>query len=426
MAAIYQTETDTVVSKCGTTATSASAVAVALSSNNGSTFSRASLLGDKGGVACPYFNALEPSFAVGTAGTVYGVYVLTSAPTSALVSAYSFAPPLLSYTARGGTGLAFVASSNNATNFSAPRLLLTGGYIARPSIAVYGRTIYVTYEMLENGTAALPGTGSAASGRTASDPISARFMYSTNEGLNWSNPITLPGHLPGESPTEYNTTLSPAVAVNATGALAMAYAANRSCVAWCGYLANPATVTDAEFADDVVVVTSAHNGSQWNGPFVAARTAGEAMPSGDPQNGGLFEMAPDLSLAWSSRAPSHLFLAYSASTNLSVNDPASASTLFSVDWSRTDVFTTTSGSGGSNWSAPRIAASPLIPEDPAQGLNAESFFNPGLIVDGASVALTYSYLGSMITGCGPSPIGGGTTPTADQQYLTTSSDGIHW
>ncbi|MGI0053357.1 MAG: hypothetical protein ACRECR_03750, partial [Thermoplasmata archaeon] len=207
IAVTYQTLTNVSTSACPVASGNAtSAIGVAISATNGTSFGPAYLITDPSGQACPYYNALEPAFTV-SGDEVYGTYVLANATAASLLPPGILAgPPLLPYTDRSETALAFVDSNDNATSFSAPLLLNVSGNISRPAIAAFGESVYIVYENISNGTSSLSmgGNGLRAS------PIALYLLRSLDGGARWSTPELLPGYLPGSNSTQYNTTMSPA------------------------------------------------------------------------------------------------------------------------------------------------------------------------------------------------------------------------
>ena len=189
-------------------------IGFSISANGGDTFSP---LEDLGNETCAYLDAIEPSFAVSSAGVVDGVYVEYNNST-VQNGAY------LSRTTSAGSspccnntddGLAFTYSSDNGTTFSAPMTINHGGNISKPQIALFGDTIYVLYENISNGTT---GVSWGLYGNYAPSTISENLMYSTNGGVTWSKPISLPGQ---NSTNNYNA-MGGSIAVNAAGLVGVA------------------------------------------------------------------------------------------------------------------------------------------------------------------------------------------------------------
>jgi uncharacterized repeat protein (TIGR02543 family) len=416
VAVTYNTLADPTISSCsGAAGNSTIAVGVALSSTDGQSFQREYLIGDPSGSACPYFNALEPSFAVG-GSEVYGTYVMTDAGTSSLLAG-GFSPPIVSYTDRNNSALAFVDSTNNATSFSAPRILPVGAFIARPALAAFGQTVYIVFENISNGTTPVP---SGITNAGTSDPISLEFIRSTDGGSTWTAPRTIPGALPGGAPAEFNTTFSPAVAVSSTGALAVAYTANRSCVAFCG--------SSPSYGDDIVEITSTNNGTTWSPIHVIARGAGEDTIAGaNGYTNGQFEQNPSIALAWGTTSPDSLYVAYAATYNISIIDNQYSFAGYDYDWSRSDVFASTSTNSGGTWSTPVMAAPPLRSADDFQNLFGENYVRPGLGVSpSGTVYLTYTYNSWTNGACGYLNDLSNGYPQSNAQFLETSTNGTQW
>ncbi|MCI4323996.1 MAG: hypothetical protein L3K03_08315 [Thermoplasmata archaeon] len=400
-------------------------VFIAFSSDGGIKFHGEKPIGGNPDSYCPYFNAFEPTFTVSSNGTVEGAFILTTASLSNSAGNVSglVDPPGgsqgvadYSYTSRWDTALAFTTSSTNGTTFSPTHLLVTGN-ISRPAIATFGQSVYLIYQNLSNTSAAAPVTVPNSDG---SAPISLDLLYSANGGSTWSGPTIVPGGLSDADPAEQNTTGAGSIDVSATGELAVAYSANRTCVAYCN--------TQASYGDDVVVATSTSNGSQWNGPTIVAENQGEASPySGvEDQAGGLFALSPDTSIKFGP-TPGNLYLAWSASYNISINDSYDGgSFMLTTDWSRPDVFSSFSANNGTNWSVPVMVPPALRPQDPIQNLFGEGYFNPALGVSSTGVYLTYSYTTWMNYACGYLVDVGNAFTTSTIQYVSHSPDGKHW
>jgi hypothetical protein len=335
-------------SQLGTTATpngcplaSASTVArigFQVSADGGQSFGPAASLGND---TCSYLNAIEPSFAA-SGSSVYGAFIEENSTL-----------PTLNYTARGADALGFLSSNDNGTTFAPAMTLDAAGNLARPAIAAFGSTIYIVFENIQNSTTPIGG---------GALPISLEFIVSTDGGASWSSPTVLPG----QGATQGYNAMSPAIAVSASGTLAVAYATDRACAitGLTGCLA---------YADHIVVVTSSNNGSLWQGPYTAASGAGESACFTGTCSNALFQATPQVALAWDPSG-AYLYLAYAATYDQGLGAT-------SLNFNHTGVFAAVSSNGGSTWSGGAVAA--------PSGSVAVRSFNPGLGVSNQGVFVTY-------------------------------------
>lgn len=312
-------------------------VGFSLSTSGGAFFGAARTLGND---TCQYLDSIEPSFATnGTA--VFGAFVEENS--SAFAS---------NYIARGTDGLGFVRSTDGGQTFS-PAVTLDGtGNIALPSVAAFGSTVYVVYEDIANSTTAIPG---------GFLPIALKMVYSSDGGVSWSSPVTLPGL---NASQQYNA-MSPSVTVNRTGTLAVAYATDRSC------LLPGSSGGCAAFGDSIVLATSTSNGSSWQGPTPLAGKAGETLCYTGSCYGGFFQSTPQVTAAFSPGGQS-LYVAYAATYNQGAG-------LGSSNYNHTGVFAAEDSNG-------TISAGPVVAPS---GPTALRSFNPGLGVSSQGAYLTY-------------------------------------
>lgn len=322
-------------------------VAWASSASNGSTWSAPTFLGTP---SCRWPSASEPTFAAGPGDDVFGAYIVSNAS----VNATSFGTPQPFYppdwnSSKAATGaLVFVHSANNGSTWSAPTVVSGATAPVEPRMAVSGRTIYVVYVNTNNSSAIYPaGTGLNYSNYPA---LSVSLVVSTNAGASWSAPIVLPGL---NASMGYWSS-SPSVAVSANRTVGVAYATDRSCVLNCrgGFYTYPV------FADEIVVATSANNGSTWTGPTVAGGWMGESYLStyysdAYSPNGYAFPWlsTPQTSIAYPAGG-SGIYIAY-AGTYQSVSSSSSYSYL---NWQRSGVFASYSSNGGTSWTNATVAA----------------------------------------------------------------------
>ena len=96
--------------------------------------------------------------------------------------------------------------------------------------------------------------------------------------------------------------MSPSIAVNSGGTVAIAYATDRTCV-------DPATSGCNTWGDSVVVSTTTTNGTSWSVPSVAGTGVGETTCALGACVNGLFQGTPQTSAAYT--AAGDLLVAYS-------------------------------------------------------------------------------------------------------------------
>ncbi|MCI4331885.1 MAG: hypothetical protein L3K19_08610 [Thermoplasmata archaeon] len=375
-------------------------VAYSTSTNGAQTFSAPTFFP----LSCPYVQQLEPSFAVSSSGSIYGTYVEANA-TSANVLGFG-ATPVSAYTARPSDALAFVTSTDNATSFSAPRVIAVAGSanIARPSLAAFGSTVYIAYENISNGTGTLPGTSPLIS------PISVQFVYSSNSGATWNGPYTLPGL----NATQYYNSISPSVAVSNTGTVGVGYATDRHCIAYCA-----GAPFYQEYGDDLVMSTSASNGTSWSGPHVVAHDVGNGESTNYNGNynyygsASLFEEAPLTAVAYNPVSSSWDFV-WVGAINLTMDN-------IYDQWYSTQVFAATSSNGGVSWSYTTVGHG--LPND--QNTYAVGYLNPGVSISPTGEEyVSVGWYNETGQSCGVS--GANYYSSGYTQWTTTSPDGIHF
>jgi hypothetical protein len=370
-------------------------VAYSLSSNNGNSFGGPTYFP----ISCPFVQQLEPSFAVSRTGTVYGTFVEGNA---SQLGVLGYGTPVIDYTSRPSDALVFTNSTNNATSFSTPKIIAVAGgaNIARPSLAAFGSTVYIAYENIVNGSSTLPGTTVA--------PIAVEFVYSSDAGVTWHGPYTLPGL----NASQFNNSISPAVTVTPTGTVAVSYATNRHCIAYCGATFN------TEYGDDIVVATSGSNGTSWSGPYVVAHNTGNGESgyyNGNYNYGSsfLFEDAPLTAIAYNAISSS-LDVVWVGAINLTKD-------YYYDQWYSTQAFAATSSNGGVSWANATIGRG--LPND--QNTFAVGYFNPGVSISPTGYEyVSLGWYNQSGQSCGASSAtyySSGYT-----QWITTSPDGIHF
>jgi hypothetical protein len=388
----------------GAVGNTTSRIAFATSSDGGLTFTPLQYVGNGGSSTCPYFQGLEPSFAVGPSGTIYGAYVEANA-TIGQMGGTLFARPILPYYNRPSDALAFLTSADNGTTWSTATALVQGGNISTPQIAVYGQSVYILYENVSNGTSPLTGAGSP--------PVSLNFLYSSNGGSTWVGPSPIRGYVPGSDPTQLNNTMGPSIAVAPNGTIAIAYTANRSCIAFCASFY-------ATYGNDIVVSTSSTNGTSWKGPLIVARNAGEVSRYFGFAGPGTFQNVPTTSIAFDPLSGA-LYVAWAQAENISLTDQYA----WEYDWQSTGVDTAASTNLGRTWTV-ASASPPLVSEDFNQQLFGQGYFNPALGVSGGIVYLTYSHYNWTNGATGFFSDDWNLYVDGDNQWASTSPDGISW
>lgn len=387
-----------------------SRVAFSPSPDNGSSFSPPVFL-PVPATPCDYVQQLEPSFAV--SGTLlWGAYITTNASPAILNGVWNNAnPPADEYTTRTYDGIAISNSTTNGSSFGNSTIIASGGNLADPQIVSFGATLYILYENISNGTTNLPSTGSSGD-----PPISENLLYSADDGATWNGPYVLPG----ENSSQNDTAMGGSISVNGAGAVAVAYATNRSCINYCSstpYGAN---------GDDVVVVTSVTNGTSWSAINTVARGQGEITRTSyytqfSPTGTGLFALfqdSPMTSITWGTG--SSLYVAWEAAPNLN----ASLSPAYYYDYSRVVVYAGASTNAGGSWTTSQVSAG-LQNLTASQGLYAEDWFNPSIGFHGGTVYLTFSYVHWGQSGPYGS-YGNGFTANTYSQWASTSANGFNY
>jgi Divergent InlB B-repeat domain len=431
---------------CGNwTATNGSSRLVFTNSTNGGTYWNQGTLIPQTNATCPYFDQLEPSFTTNATGGIVGVYVgaNVTANNASTNSQYYFSPGLYSnFTNRTNDSLIFVSSSNDGANFTNGTILTgAGNNIADPEITTFGNTIYVVYENISNVTNwsspnILP--GSPALSATPNYPISVWMIVSTTGGASWGAPIPLPG----ENASQFNNSMSPAVAVSSTGEVAVAYLTNRSCLAYCWALTGiyPYLVN---WGDDLVVVTSTNNGSNWSPINTIFSGTGEASAFGynqinayDDLLTNLFEYAPVPVLAWNTSG-SQLYVAWTGSYNISSYDTV----LYAMygenyNYEYPAIYEGASLNAGGTWTTTRLTTLGTYNTTVYPDYSFPTYdLAPGIAVDNGTVYVTYYmqnttytfYSSSSGAACGyTGPSAGAGQDEAGIEELAVSSNGVAW
>ncbi|MCI4336622.1 MAG: glycoside hydrolase, partial [Thermoplasmata archaeon] len=256
-------------------------VGFSLSTDNGTTWGTPSIFAN---LTCAYTNSLEPSFAA-SGSDVYGVFVEDNETNFPYGFPNGEGTPGYLY-GRSPSTLGFVRSSDAGASFTPVVSLKSGSYVAHPEIAVFGQTIYVVYEDIHNSSSTVATAGPYCC--YYYPPVSVNYIYSTDGGGNWSSPVTLPG----ENATAGYFSLSPSIAVNTTGEIAVAYFTNQTCVWIQTYSYYYYYTTCDDDGMDLVALTSSDNGTSWSGPVVVERGVGMSASAAE------FSSYPELPANW--------------------------------------------------------------------------------------------------------------------------------
>jgi hypothetical protein len=399
----------------GAASQSVSRIEFAVSGSSGASFGSPVFVGGQGSSECPYFQDIEPSFAVDSNGEIFAAYVganatraqMTQAIGNVIACPSGLCAPIIGYYDRPASALLLAHSTNNGASFSSGAIIQAGGgsvYTARPQVATIGSTVYVVYENVHNSTTPLGGQPFY--------PSQVLLTVSHDYGASWGTPIVLPGlnNSGASNFQQHYTSLSPSISVNPSGEIAVSYATNRSCIAICG--AKAPGIQD--WGEEIVVTTSTNNGTTWSPLHDVGRTA-EAEYAGYGTVGGanttyLFENGPSTSVAWNPLT-SALYVAWSGAYNLSGYD-------LDLDYGRSSVFAAASTNGGASWSSEAVVPPMVL----SPSIFYEGYYDPAIAEFNGTVYLTYSYYNSSVPcGCG-SPLLSG----AYSQWVVQSPDGVHW
>jgi List-Bact-rpt repeat protein len=336
------------------------------SSDGGHTFAHTASIGNQ---TCAYLNAIEPSFGV-SGSTVYGSFIEENASQTTLPSQYG---------ARAGDALGFVVGTSNGASWSAVRTLVSSGNLARPALATFGNTIYITYEDIANGSTTIGGGWL---------PISVQFIASTDGGVTWSAPQTLPGL----NATAYYDSLSPSIAVNATGGLTVVYATDRSCV-------DPGVKPICyAYGDNIYSLSSSSNGTTWGPLQLVATGIGESTCYSSGCLPDYYQSTPETAVT--TDAAGHLYVLFAGTFDDHTFNPA-------TNYRWTGIWYSVSINGGVAWTTVPVAVA-------GEG-NTANFFNPGIGIHSKNVVITYS--GDNET------IGTGYLDSALTQWFTNTTTG---
>ena len=370
-------------------------VAIAISSDGGQTFGPIQYLGN---MTCTYLDAIEPSFAVSSDGTVYGAYV-----------EYNYTGNQGQYTYRSSyfccgypnDALAFTESSDNGVTFSTPLTINADGNISKPQIAVFGETIYVMYENISNGTSYI---NYGLYGYLSAPSINENLLVSTDGGATWSGPTVLPAL---GATWNYNA-MGGAIAVNATGVVGAAYFTNHDCAG------NTSYGTCWAYGDDLVYTTSSTNGSTWAPLKTVSRGNGESQYYMDGYYlNTLFQLIPQASLVFDA-AGQTAYIAWSGTYNKTLLN--GGYWYYYYNYVNGGIFAAVGPANGAGFLVSSIA-------QPYSNNNYDDNWNPSVGVSGGMVYVIYTE--SNETSCFGS-CGSFLDGTYSEWLRTSANNGATW
>ncbi len=398
-------------------AQSISRIAFAVSSNGGVSFGASVFVGSSGSAACPYFQEIEPSFAVNSAGEIFAAYIGANATRAQMLAGFNpvaslggLSAPIVGYVTRPADAVLLSTSVNDGASWSNPTVVVAGGNLSRPQIAVDGDTVYIVYENSVNSSTTLPGQPFF--------PSQSLLVVSSSAGATWGSPSILPAITAAGAINAHqdDTTFSPSIAIGPSGEIAIAYLTNRSCTAYC-QLINPTTLAGsgvAYWGEDVVVITSTNSGATFSGIHVVA-PALEPNYQGYGTVGGanstyLFQFGESTAIAWNT-ATGGLYVTWSGATNLSGD-------VWWLNYEKAAIFEASSTNGGTSWTSTQFGPPMVL----SSAITLESYYNPTIAVNDGDIYVAYSYYNNSLP-CGCS------APSLSGEYSTwvsESTDGVHW
>jgi hypothetical protein len=388
-----------------------SEIAVSVSTNGGSSFAAPHYLSNPGCVnRFDYPSAMWPALTALSDGTFVLAYLEYNATASndspklcTTSYGYEFFPALTPCTVSHDR-LVVTESSNNGVSWSAPTVINStdnpglnesAPIPAQPAIASFGNTVYLawtnfTYPDFYNyyvPTAPAPSVG-------------LNLVVSTDKGSTWGASKQLPV-VPGSGGTFSDgapwVAYAPALVVNATGALSVAYSTNYSVQtgpicqpSGCGYLDEGPEGGGGGGTFSVVVATSVNNGST----FKLATVANDVPAYWNAgyntwiAGGGGSMISPEPAIAVDA-ATGQLYVTYTGGalgTYCSTFGCSPGEEVFENLW------TSTSVNGGKGWSAPAVLGDALL------GINGTAtaggyLFTPSIGVGaGGTVYINVEYM----------------------------------
>jgi hypothetical protein len=369
-------------------------VGFSISSDDGASFGPIDFLGNR---TCQYLDAIEPSFAVGPTGTVYGAYVEENAS----VNQGEFGGESSAYN-RSTDALGFTVSTDNGTSFSLPVTINSSGWIAKPQVAVYGQSVYILFENISNSTTKIPYGYSYFLDR----PIALHVLYSPNGGVSWNGPYEIRG-VSGSSGIVQET--GGYLAINRTGAVAVSLFTNETC---------PENVTYStsysycyHYGDDLEVETSLTNGSTFPLPTEIARAQGSTDSYLPYYYDSGFQQLPESALAFSADGTT-LYVGWTSSYN--TTDLFHEAWYIGSGYDDGGAFAGSGPSAGGPWTTTIVDASSETYDDMWA-------YSPALGVSNGTVFFTYTVANSSYCYSGCSYLGG-----SFYQAVHTSPNGLNW
>jgi hypothetical protein len=351
-------------------------IGVSVSRNTGGTWSAPIYLGNPDcSKAFEFTSAISPSIAILGNGTFALVYIVYNASSAATCSGYIYYPALnpcfLPY-----DDLVITYSYNDGTTWTDPQVLNattnTGlGTIApvpeQPRVAAVGDTLYVAWTNFSYPEYDDPAMAPS---------IGLNLVVSTDGGSTWGAPTQLPIQVGAWGSAATWVGYAPALLVNSTGELFVAYStalntyAGNYCDAYgCATLYPQAT-------ESVVVARSSDNGSTFAIGTVATEVPVEWNGANWANNGPGTLVSPAPAIA-TDPATGQLFVAYAGGEVGSLcYTPGSCS----VGEEFTNVWVANSTNGGGNWSAP-VALGDAVLGLSGAATDPDNLFLPSIGVD---------------------------------------------
>ncbi len=390
-------------------------VAWATSSNGGASFGSPTLIDNQ---TCPFIDALQPGFAA-SGPNVYGVFVEANFTAYDGLAEGYFALENYLMDPTNDT-LGFVTITNDGTVVSPISTIaqVGNGGIGRPVIAAFGQSVYIVYAQVDN-TTVLPSLGLGCEGICY--PMTLEFLNSSNGGVTWTGPRPLPSS--ESNPSWDNTSLGASIAVNGTGTVAVSYATNLTCAAWC-------LNGIPEIASDIVTVFSTDNGSAWSESLISPAAAQRSYISYyyDLQIAVDLTLDPQTSIAWSA-ANNTWAVGWAAGYNATTRfGPVVCNELIVLCYgAASGVWVAISEDAGASWSISNLTT-PGYTEATDCGLcTYASNSNIGVNVTSSGVVLSsFTFFNFSVYGYGTELpcVVGPALPTApiEVQYVATTAD----
>lgn len=387
----YEVNTNATGSSCaGAARNVTTAIGFATSTSGGTSFGAPTYLAN---TTCAYLEAIEPSFAA-TGDTVYGTFVEENDST-AFPGSYGDVSP------RWNDALGFVKSSNNGASWSAAITLNRTGNIGHPELAAIGRSVYIVWENLSynNATSVCSGGPFEYGACEYVSPIRLFFIDSTNGGATWSNPELISGL---NATADYFST-GPSIAVNKTGTIGLSYFTNLTCAQY--------YVGCMDWALDLVVQTSASNGSTWSKISTVRRDVGISYS----YNGYDYNLPP---VQWLPQSQI-IFSASGQSIDLTWSGLYNKTNAYVYDqWCCGGIFFGTGATGLTGWATSNVSTTF------AEGSNYDDMFNPTIGLVGGTVYIAYTWNNE--TDCVNCSATEYLVSSYSEQLRWSTDDGVSW